>query len=59
MTKDPVCGSRIHRGKARAIVEYEHVLYFFCCPRCQAEFEARPNHFANPAFGVKAKVGAR
>jgi YHS domain-containing protein len=28
MLKDPVCGQRIHRDRAHAHVEYEHVTYY-------------------------------
>ena len=38
MIKDPVCGKRINRGKAHAMIEYEHVQYFLCCPLCRAQF---------------------
>ena len=53
MLRDPVCGQRIHRGRAYARVEYEHVLYYLCCPRCQAEFEAAPEQYARPERGEK------
>lgn len=55
MFKDPVCGKRIHRGKAQIAIQYEGVDYFLCCPRCQAEFEAAPRTYAKPELGEKAK----
>ena len=55
MFKDPVCGKRMHRGKAHAVVEYEGVAYFLCCPRCQAEFEKSPKTYANPEIGEKVR----
>ncbi len=55
MTKDPVCGKRISRGKAYATVEYNHILYFLCCPLCQSHFEEQPNRFAKPEIGIPAK----
>lgn len=59
MTKDPVCGKRINRGKAHAVVEYEHVQYFLCCPVCQSQFEQQPKRFAKPEFGVRVKQAVR
>ena len=41
MLRDPVCGKRIHRGRAHIHIEYEHVTYYLCCPLCQAEAEER------------------
>lgn len=55
MLKDPVCGKRVHRGKAHVVVEYEGVAYFLCCPLCQAQFERAPKTYANPKFGEKVK----
>ena len=55
MHKDPVCGKRLNRGKAHAIVEHKGVNYSLCCPRCQAEFERAPDTFANPDWGEKVK----
>jgi YHS domain-containing protein len=54
MLHDPVCGKRIHRNRAHAHIEYQHVTYYLCCPRCQAEFEAGPQQFARPEFGERA-----
>jgi YHS domain-containing protein len=53
--KDPVCGKRLHRGKAYAIAGHEGVNYFLCCPRCQAEFERSPRTYARPELGEKVK----
>ena len=55
MLKDPVCGKRISRGKAHAIIEQAGVNYFLCCPRCQAELERAPQAYATPALGEKVK----
>jgi P-type Cu+ transporter len=54
MLKDPVCGQRIRRDRAHAHIEYEHVTYYLCCPRCQAEFAAAPKQYARPEFGKRA-----
>lgn len=37
MITDPVCGKRINRGKAHAVIEYEGVAYSLCCPQSQME----------------------
>jgi len=55
MYKDPVCGKRMHRGKAHVIIEYAGVDYYLCCPQCQAVFEREPKTYARPGFGRKAK----
>jgi YHS domain-containing protein len=59
MPKDPVCGKRIHRGKAHIVIEYQGINYFLCCPLCQAEFERSPRAYARPELGEKAKRPAR
>ncbi|NOZ26661.1 MAG: YHS domain-containing protein [Chloroflexi bacterium] len=61
MLRDPVCGRRINRGRAHVAIEYEKVIYYLCCPRCQAEFEAAPERYARPGVGVAVggKAGRR
>ena len=61
MITDPVCGKRINRSKAHAVVEYEGVDYSVCCPLCQAEFERSPRRYAKPEMGEKVsrKTGRR
>lgn len=58
MLCDPVCGKRIHRNHAHAHIEYEHVIYYLCCPLCQAEFEAAPERYARPELGERASAPA-
>lgn len=53
MLRDPVCGQRVHRGRAYARIDHENYTYYLCCPRCQAEFEAAPSQYAQPEFGEK------
>lgn len=55
MLKDPVCGKRMNRGKAHAVIEYEGIAYFLCCPQCQAQFEGAPKTYARPEMGEKVK----
>lgn len=59
MLKDPVCGKRLNRGKAHAIVGHEGVNYFLCCPLCQTEFERSPQRYARPELGEKVKNAPR
>lgn len=59
MLSDPVCGKRMQRVKAHAIVEYQGIAYSLCCPRCQAEFERAPKTYAKPEVGEKVKKAAR
>lgn len=42
MPRDPVCGRRMSRNKAYAVVRHEGREYLVCCPKCQADFEADP-----------------
>jgi YHS domain-containing protein len=53
MLRDPVCGQRVRRDRAHARVEYQRVMYYLCCPRCQAEFAAAPERYARPELGEK------
>jgi YHS domain-containing protein len=53
MLRDPVCGQRVRRDRAHARVEYRRVMYYLCCPRCQAEFAAAPERYARPELGEK------
>lgn len=55
MITDPVCGKRINRGRAHAIVEYEGIRYSLCCPLCQAEFERAPARYARPEAGERTR----
>lgn len=59
MLKDPVCERRIRRDHAHVQIEYQHVAYYLCCPRCQAEFEASPERYARPQLGEKIGAAAR
>ena len=51
MLHDPVCGQRIRRDRAHVHIEHARVVYYLCCPRCQAEFEAAPEQYAQPEWG--------
>lgn len=58
MLRDPVCGQRLRRDRAHVHIEYAHVIYYLCCPRCQAEFEAAPERYARPEVGEKVSGGS-
>jgi YHS domain-containing protein len=58
MLKDPVCGKRTHRNHAHARIEYERVIYYLCCPLCQAAFEAAPEQYARPEVGERPSAPA-
>jgi YHS domain-containing protein len=47
--RDPVCGRRMNRNKAWAVVKYNKTEYLLCCPRCQSEFEGNPERFLQGA----------
>jgi YHS domain-containing protein len=54
MNTDPVCGKRINRGRAHAVIEHGGVAYSLCCPLCQAAFERSPKLYAKPELGKRA-----
>jgi YHS domain-containing protein len=56
MLHDPVCGRRINRNQAYARVTHERVVYYLCCPICQAEFAAAPERYADPQVGESARA---
>ncbi|NIR52573.1 YHS domain-containing protein [candidate division KSB1 bacterium] len=45
MRHDPVCGRKMNRNKAYAIVEHRGQEYLLCCPLCQSEFEKDPDKY--------------
>jgi YHS domain-containing protein len=55
MLTDPVCGKRIKRERAHIAIDYQHVTYYLCCPRCQADFERAPEKFARAELGVPTR----
>ncbi len=59
MPRDPVCGKPMNRNKAHIVIEHEHVVYFLCCPQCQAVFEESPERYAKPELGEKVKKATR
>ena len=54
MLRDPVCRKRIRRDRAHAQVVHQGVVYYLCCPLCQAAFETEPRRYAKPAMGERA-----
>jgi YHS domain-containing protein len=58
MRTDPVCGRRICRDHAFAHAVYDRLTYYFCSPRCRAEFEAAPEQYARPEFGERRSAPA-
>ncbi len=55
MLKDPVCQRRISRNHAYVTIQYNGVEYYLCCPLCQAEFERKPEVYAQPELGERVK----
>lgn len=52
MPRDPVCGKRMNRNKAHAMIRHEGVEYLICCPKCQSEFEANPDAYVRSRWNV-------
>jgi Cu+-exporting ATPase len=47
--KDPVCHMDVDPGTAAAKYVYRNTTYYFCCPGCQAKFQADPGKYLSPA----------
>lgn len=45
--QDPVCGMLVEKETAAGHVTYQGTNYYFCCPRCQTQFEQNPAHYLN------------
>ncbi len=43
--RDPVCGRRMNRNKAYAVVKHNGVDCLLCCAKCESEFEADPKRY--------------
>jgi YHS domain-containing protein len=43
----------MHRGRAYVRIQHAGYIYYLCCPRCQAEFEAHSAVYARPEYGEK------
>ena len=56
--KDPVCGMKVDAGSAAGSMVYEGQTYYFCSPRCLAEFRADPAKYLHPTepAGAHAQV---
>jgi len=47
MKRDPVCGRKMNRNKAHAIVRHSGEEYLLCCRLCQSEFEKNPEKYVS------------
>ena len=54
--RDPVCGKKINRQRAKILIKHKGYGYFLCCPLCQREFEQNPDKYANHEFAYKIPV---
>ena len=43
--KDPVCGMRVEKKKAAATLDHMGKTYYFCAPRCKADFAKDPGKY--------------
>jgi len=43
--RDPVCGMDVEIAGARHVAEHAGVTYYFCCPRCRADFVQAPERY--------------
>lgn len=44
---DPVCGMMVDPDNAKATVDHNNKVYYFCCPNCAKKFEDDPEKFLN------------
>jgi YHS domain-containing protein len=49
VAKDPVCGMDVDEATAEHKAEYKGKTYYFCAPRCKAEFEKNPEKYVKNA----------
>jgi Cu+-exporting ATPase len=47
LTRDPVCGMTVEPTTA-SHMEHNGSTYYFCSDGCRAEFEKRPDRYAEP-----------
>jgi YHS domain-containing protein len=57
--RDPVCGKKINRQKARILIKHKGFGYFLCCPICQSEFEQNPGIYAKPEYAFRLPVSKK
>lgn len=50
--QDPVCGMLVDEKKSAGHASYQGVEYYFCCSRCQQQFEADPAKYVNPTASL-------
>ncbi|MFL6464030.1 MAG: HAD-IC family P-type ATPase, partial [Bryobacteraceae bacterium] len=48
MEKDVVCGMQVDPQKAAGHATYQGKEYYFCCTRCQQQFEQNPERYLRP-----------
>lgn len=53
-THDPVCGRRVSRRKAHAVVGHGGQAYFLCSPLCRMLFEHDPSRHLAEGGGITA-----
>jgi YHS domain-containing protein len=49
--QDPVCGRWIDKEKAYSTYEYEHHIFYLCCPMCRTAFAMQPDRFVRRESG--------
>ncbi len=54
--RDPVCGKKINRQKAKIVIKHKGYGYFLCCPLCQTEFEHNPDKHTKPEYAFKLSI---
>lgn len=45
MVKDPVCGMKIDKKKAKSKLKFKGKTYYFCDTSCRIEFEKHPGKY--------------
>jgi len=57
--RDPVCGEKINRQRAKKLIKHKGYGYYLCCPLCQREFEQNPDKYAKPEYAYKLSAEKR
>ena len=52
--KDPVCGMSLNPASAKARLEHDGQIYYFCCAGCLEKFRAAPGKYLKPKSSQSA-----
>ena len=56
--RDVVCGMMVDPAKAAGTSDYDGKTYYFCGKGCKAKFDAHPERYLKPGFGIRPSTGS-